>query len=101
MSKEMYRQGDLLFVKVDEIPKEREQVRDGVIARGESTGHMHTLRPGNEAMLFNSGGNTYIEACAGGFVDHQEHATIDLPSGNWSIKRQQEYSPDGWNTVAD
>ena len=51
--KKMYRQGDLLFVAVDEseIPADAKEVRDGIIARGESTGHMHTLRPDDTAML--------------------------------------------------
>ena len=101
--KKMYRQGDLLFVAVDEseIPADAKEVRDGIIARGESTGHMHTLRPDDTAMLLMFDNKQFIRNESIGFIDHQEHGTIKLPAGNWSVTRQQEYTPDGWNTVAD
>ncbi len=95
------RQGDLLFVPIKGLPEERKEQKDGIIARGEVTGHTHQLRPGLETTLFAAANIMYIQAKAQAFVDHQEHNTITLPTGNWKVQRQREYIPDGFRQVAD
>ena len=42
----MYRQGDVLLVKIDKIPKgaiEQEKQKLTILAYGEKTGHMHAI----------------------------------------------------------
>jgi hypothetical protein len=34
-------------------------------------------------------------------IVHEEHGEVVLPAGNWSVKRQREYRPDGWVRVTD
>jgi len=97
----MIRQGDLLFVKTDEIPQEAKEDKTGIIARGEATGHTHRIRPGQQAALLIAAGMAYINAMRECAIDHQEHSTVVLPPGEWEVKRQREYVPDGWRMVAD
>jgi hypothetical protein len=99
---ERHRQGDLLFVKVDSIPLDAKAVQDGIIARGESTGHMHRLIHGSKAALMVAAGIQYIMAMQEEInVVHEEHGMVVLPMGNWKVKRQREYRPDGWIRVTD
>jgi hypothetical protein len=97
----MFRQGDLFFVKVKKELSDGEVVKDGVIARGEVTGHTHRIRGGSQAALMLIAGVAYVHALRETAIDHEEHGTITLPSGNWEVKRQREYAPDGWRRVAD
>jgi hypothetical protein len=104
-------QGDLLFVPVEEIPNKGEQkeIKDGVIARGEIHGHLHRISQGSEAVLKSIIGVLYIEAIRACTVEHVneysmptgEHNEVILPTGNWKVKRQQEWTPEGYRQVAD
>jgi hypothetical protein len=97
------RQGDVLILKVDEIPtlKETKQVR---LANGEVTGHHHTI--------FNGAvGYADAETDLAEFVEvkdssgvelvHQEHSTITLPPGKYRSVIQSEYTPEAIKRVAD
>ena len=97
----MYRQGDLLFVPCAKIPKDAKPQEDGVIARGETTGHAHRIRQGMQAMLMVTAAMAYVRAQEETAVDHEEHATVMLPIGWWEVRRQREYEPEGWRQVAD
>jgi hypothetical protein len=98
----MYRQGDLLFKKVDSIPKFATQVNSNVILRGEATGHSHRIVNGQ---IFKDGflrnGQMFIKAQQGAKVVHEEHATIELEIGFYLVIRQREFAPEGWLPVVD
>jgi hypothetical protein len=96
------RQGDLLFVPCETIPESSDEIKDGIIARGEVTGHTHRLRtPGVQASLMVAAGLAYVRAMMETPIDHEEHATVMLPPGNWKVVRQVEYTPEGLRQVAD
>jgi hypothetical protein len=97
----MLRQGDLLFVKCEEIPNLAEAKIDGVIAEGESTGHKHRIESRVQAALLLYAGIAYIKVLEETHIKHEEHKEIILPIGDWIVKRQREYQPDGWKQVAD
>lgn len=97
----MYRQGDLLFVRLNSIPKKAEIVADGVIARGEASGHSHRLKPNQQVVLMLLGGLMYIRAKSRADIVHEEHGTITLPPGDYKVIRQREYVPDSYKTVSD
>lgn len=99
----MYRQGDVLLVAAEAIPAEAQEVPDGVIARGEATGHAHALRPGSRAALLVAAGVAYVRALEACHLDHPEHGggRDVLPTGDWVVHRQREYTPAGWRRVAD
>lgn len=102
------RQGDVLVERIDSFPKKlkrlaREQGRV-VLAHGEVTGHHHSLIE-EHVDLFETAeeaGVTFLEVReAMAALTHQEHATIQLPPGNYRVTRQREYSPEAIRRVAD
>jgi hypothetical protein len=97
----MFRQGDLLFVRCDSIPDGAVEVADGIIARGETTGHAHRLQIGRGGALMLLAGVAYIRARYQATIVHEEHGTIVLPAGDWQVSRQREYTPNSWRQVAD
>jgi len=100
----MYRQGDVLIIKASEIPKgvRKEKPQNGrlVLAEGEATGHAHAISA-KHAMMYMLGTAMYIRALREAEIEHEEHATIRLPAGDYHVIRQQEYTPEGLRYVAD
>lgn len=98
-STNMIRQGDLLFVRVDDAP-DGETVKSRVLAEGEATGHAHRLRAGRGRVV-QTAAMLYVLNRYRAYVDHEEHETVVLPPGAWEVRRQREYEPEGWRRVAD
>lgn len=95
----MHRQGDVLLVKVANLPATLIEHKSDVLFEGEATGHAHRLRGGQvyqtrEGLLF-------LEAVAGSKIVHEEHAPIELEPGYWQVIRQREYSPEAIRWVMD
>ena len=106
-------QGDILLRRVDELPKglaERKPDHDGcfVVAHSE-TGHHHTLSARGVAVLEETGGNPLlcylrIDADYADLVHHRPHdthETVRVPRGLYELRRQREYTPQGWRRVED
>jgi len=75
----MYRQGDMLFIKVDKLPRKGlVRVFDNVIVRGEATGHAHRLVGGE---LYKAIDCMYIVVETTAKVVHEEYAPIVLERG--------------------
>ncbi|HZR39063.1 MAG TPA: hypothetical protein VFB12_03030 [Ktedonobacteraceae bacterium] len=91
MSQNMYRQGDLLFVKIESLPNNLKERSNMVIAEGEVTGHNHRLSEGR--VLENRMGDLFLQVARAARVLHQEHHTITLPPGRYRVVRQREYTP--------
>jgi len=97
----MYRHGDVLLIKVKNLPRnvKLKEKKSKVILEGEATGHAHRLK-GNakileiaEQIANNAENNVIGYAVVDGKTDlvHEEHNTITLPSGVYQIRRQREY----------
>ena len=88
-----WRQGDIYFVKIDEEVNlsEGTALKNGVIARGEQTGHAHRVSPSSlaaGAMLVALGRAMYLRASeAGASIVHDEHGPIQLPTGTRRLHR--------------
>ena len=100
----MYRQGDVMVVAVDSVPPdavpvEREAGRV-VLAHGEVTGHAHAIVEPTAVKLAD-GIAEYLCAPQGATLEHEEHAAIDLPAGNYRIVHQREYTPQAFVPVRD
>ena len=103
-----HEQGDLLFVKLANgtngvIPKEK---KSSILALGETTGHMHQVRKtdlDNCDVFLNTEGRLVVAVKTGKEVAvvHEEHGPVTLTEGNWEVRIQNEYQPDGWRQVAD
>lgn len=86
----MRRQGDLLFIPIEKLPRKLKKQKDNTIALGEVTGHSHVLEEGS---VFKADGEKYLEVPKDSKVVHQEHGPVSLPAGNYLVRRQREYKP--------
>ena len=100
---EQRRQGDLLFIKVANIPEGTTVRKSGIILEGEATGHCHRVSPACKATVNFLGENMFVEALQASPTEiiHPEHDTTFLDSGSWSVVRQQTKTPSGWAKVED
>jgi hypothetical protein len=93
------RQGDILLqlTEIGELaPRDSlENIADGVIARGEVTGHAHRVVGGT---LYSQYGTLRVVAEEGTKVVHDEHADLELEPGIWLVRNQEEYAGDGQMT---
>ena len=93
------RQGDVILVPVPEI--EGKKLSHFTLAEGEVTGHKHRISDG-QAELFEKDGTLYLRVFSDvATLTHEEHKAISIPQGNWMIRIQREYEPEGWRYVAD
>lgn len=94
------RQGDVLIVPSDTAATGT-KLSHLNLAEGEVTGHRHRISNG-EAELYERGGVLYLKVLSPtATLTHEEHAEISIPQGNWEIRIQREYVPEGWRYVAD
>lgn len=97
------RQGDLLFVRVEDIPI-NEKKNNYVLAEGEVTGHLHQFKEvdwPNVNVFVDKRGEIFLEVKKESTLVHEEHGPQIFPPGNWKLIRQQEMTPEGWRQVAD
>ena len=107
-----YRQGDVIIVKVsaDEnrmgTPIKRDKGRV-ILAFGEVTGHHHAIH-NDDVNFFQAAmesditlGNRFLQVLKPAVLNHDEHASIDLPVGTYEVRIQREYTPEGLRNVAD
>lgn len=98
----MFRQGDLLFLKLEDGPDwflGCEPRRSIVVAEGEVTGHKHVLQLGERLgiepteLMTDDGLEFFRIVGANGVLTHPEHSTIEMPPGDYKLVRQREYEP--------
>lgn len=108
-------QGDLLIRRIEAIPSAAKQVNPEkgvyVVAHSE-TGHNHVIAERQNVKLFSSGDPmvSYLQVIeatdeAETLLEHMRsfdtHETIKIAAGNYEIRRQREYTPEGWRRVED
>jgi hypothetical protein len=100
----MYRHGDVIVMKVDDIPATATRRHSAVLARGEATGHSHRISDPSGVELFNSeeSGIGYLSVlgCSATLI-HDEHHAIELPNGAYRFWQQREYSPKEIRRIVD
>jgi hypothetical protein len=89
-----YRQGDLLFVYRPVLPGRLLPGRltaraDGVIERGELTGHAHRLVGGVVYDTWDH--HVCLVVGPDARVVHEKHDALELPEGGYVVVRQREY----------
>ena len=104
------RQGDVLLVPVPEMPANAAPVaaEDSrlILARGEATGHHHSIRFEDRVALFREDGSgaglfLSVTGAAPAVLEHQEHHALQIPPGNFEVRRQKEYHPEEIRRVED
>ena len=102
-----WRQGDIYFVQLDQNSDidDATPLKAGIIARGETTGHMHRISKSsleNGALLATLAGSMFLRAPeAGATIVHDEHGALDLPSGTYAVLIQREFDGLAWRAVID
>ena len=86
----LHRQGDVGFLKIEELPLKLKKKKDNVIVYGEVTGHAHRLIDGS--IHKDDDGQMYLITKDTAHVVHEEHNTVKLEKGYWKILRQREYT---------
>ena len=103
-------QGDMLIIRIGEIPTDATQVlAEGahiVLAHSE-TGHHHVIEH-EKAEVFQPADDefiAYIHAIKPAEITHQRefdtHESLLLPPGNYQVRRQREYTPEGFRRAQD
>lgn len=102
-------QGDVLFFRVGAVPTtaSAEPQSDRYVVAHSETGHHHVVEspcaeyfrdPGDAATC-------YLRLAEPAEVVHlrpyDTHATVVLAPGNWIVRRQREYTPQGYRLVVD
>jgi hypothetical protein len=108
-------QGDLLIRRIDKLPAgltpAKAEAGQFVLAHSE-TGHNHVIaeRPNIRVHSTDDPLLSYLEVIeatdeAEALIEHlrtfDTHETLQVPPGIYEIRRQREYSPEGWRRVAD
>lgn len=96
MPQQIFRQGDVLIIQVDDLPAEElsEVERDGgrvILAYGEVTGHAHAIMEPSVKMWGTIKGDRFIKSDVPFEVGHEEHAAVKLSAGTFKIVHQREY----------
>lgn len=92
----MFRQGDLLLVRVPEAPEGRQvEAEHGrlILARGEVTGHHHSVAMADAELIVTDAEAVFLRIMAETSLEHQEHGAITLEPGVYRVDRQREYQP--------
>lgn len=108
--KNMAAQGDVMFIRIEEIPAAAKlaEIQNGyfVVAHSE-TGHNHVIDSRNAQMLIDKTNDfiAYIKVSKPTEVEHKRsfdtHESLLLAPGNYEVRRQREYVPEGFRRVAD
>ena len=94
VSKGWIRQGDVLLRPLSSRPTVKgNRVIDGVLARGEVTGHAHRLSTleGIERYDLGEGRQLLFVDGEGVSLVHEEHLPVSLPIGDYEVVIDQEY----------
>lgn len=89
----LYRHGDLLIRKINNLPTGLKKINSTVLAHGES-GNSHTLvaEPGLE-VFEDDKGRKYFKTETPTQLQHQEHKTIEIETGFFEVIHEQERDP--------
>lgn len=95
----MLRHGDVVLVKIPEIPSEAKLIKDRKeLAYGKVTGHAHRLDVGE--LFETKDGKLYCKV-GKAKLSHEEHKTLTLKPGDYEVIIKRQYTPEGWERVAD
>ena len=100
---DMYRQGDVLLVRVKELPAKAKKLPTMIVAYGEVTGHAHKVEvdAGDCVLVEDEEGNMFVSVGGQATLKHDEHGAVKLDEGHYKVTIQREYAPEAPRAVAD
>lgn len=113
--KDQAAQGDLYIRRIDAIPDNAKPMvaeKGNFIVAHSETGHHHVIaeRPGVQVYTTDDPLVSYLQVIEAteqteALLEHlrnfDTHETIAIPPGNYELRRQREYTPEGWRRVED
>ena len=105
-------QGDLMFIRIDKLPEDAVLVKatnGKYVASHSETGHAHIIRE-CEGVEFYHAANDNMTAYLvvhhnKAYIEHlrdfDTHEPIKFDKGIFKIRRQREYTPEGWRVALD
>jgi hypothetical protein len=109
----MAAQGDIAFIRIDKLPQEAVEVKPSkcmeyVLSHSE-TGHKHIIKATPDVQFFahaNDNMKAYLVVNNDGpMAEHTRgfdtHEPIMFKQGIYEIRRQVEWSPEGWRVALD
>jgi len=84
------RHGDLLLIRKSDVVQKVPTGKKAILARGEATGHTHTLVAGKTGFIDFSD-DVVTVAGESAALKHQEHKTLEIPVGIWELRQQAEW----------
>lgn len=102
-------QGDVLFRRVDKIPDSAERVmsRGNVVVAHSETQHDHVFKDPSIATLYTTKDPfvCYLRMEGPGVLEHlrefDTHEAILFSAGCYEVRRQREWTPEGYRRVED
>lgn len=108
--KKIAAQGDAMLKRVDRVPdgfKEAKSVNGKYIIAHSETGHNHTVLERNAQLLIDQTNEfiAYLKVDEDTELTHERsfdtHESLLLTPGIYEIRRQREYTPEGYRRAAD
>lgn len=108
-------QGDLFIRRIDSLPENLALMAtengNYIVAHSE-TGHHHAIEAKANVKVFQTNdplvsylqvieATEEMETVLEHLRNFDTHESIAIPPGNYEIRRQREYTPEGWRRVAD
>lgn len=91
----IFRHGDIGLIPTDSITNDFKPRQDNVLAWGEVTNHSHRILPKTiddiVEIFENDKGELAIKVDGIAVMVHEEHKTIEIPTGTYKINREREF----------
>ena len=111
----MAAQGDFLIMRINDIPKNVEPMKldntNHIVVAHSETGHNHVMDRANVDAFVKAGTKEtdlfelFLSVKEDTPIEHlrsfDTHESIMVPPGNYIVKRQREYTPEGFRKAAD
>lgn len=104
-------QGDLAIERIEKLPRdakdERKREAGALIVGHSETGHHHSIHSKRAKLLGSSDPlicYLQIDGAYAELVHHRPvnpHEAFKLPTGTYRVRRQREWTPEGWRRVED
>jgi hypothetical protein len=95
MTNQTYRHGDVGIIPIESIGGEFKKRKENTLAYGEVTGHSHKILPKtiDDVVEVYEGMNGELAIKVNGIavIVHEEHKTIEIPTGIYKIQNEREY----------
>jgi len=91
MNKYTARQGDIMAIRIDKLPKGLRKKGSNILVHSDSTMHDHTLKKGT--VFVDREGKLFADVPEKTQIVHTaDHSPIDIPKGFYEIRRQVQHS---------